>query len=94
MFGEHRERPPVVGEVSDTEPIVGHERMQCGREIVEEGPRLKLGVERPRDGGETDEQVGFRRRRPGVWRGGNPCAVLLLYFLRRACRPGYPAAVP
>ena len=37
-------------------PIVGHERLQHRREIVEEGSRLKLAVERPRDGRETDEE--------------------------------------
>jgi len=70
MFREDRERAPVVGEVTDPEAIVGYERLQRGREIVEEGPRLKLRVQRARDGLETDKDIGFRRLRPGLWRGG------------------------
>src|SRR4029453_2784702 len=68
MLGEDRERPSVVRQVADTEPIVGDERLQRRREIGEEGSRLKLAVERPRDRLETDSDVGFRRRRRPVWR--------------------------
>jgi hypothetical protein len=59
MFGEDRERAAVVGEVADAQPIVRNERTQCGREIVQEDPRLKLRFERSPDGGETDREVGL-----------------------------------
>ena len=55
MFGEHREGSSVVGEVPNTEAIVGHQRVQPRREVVEESPRLNLSFKRPRDGRETDE---------------------------------------
>jgi hypothetical protein len=58
MFGEDRERAPVIGEVADTQPIVRDERAQNGREFVQEGPRLKLRFERPPDSGEEDEEIG------------------------------------
>ena len=37
MLGEDRERPSVVREVTETEPVVGDERLQGRREIIEEG---------------------------------------------------------
>ena len=46
---KHRERAAVVAEVSDPEAIVGYDRLQRSREIVDESPGLKLLVERPRD---------------------------------------------
>jgi hypothetical protein len=55
MFGEYRERLPVLGEITETEMIVGHERIQRRREVAEEGPRLKLPLQRSTDGRETDE---------------------------------------
>ena len=66
MFREHRERAPVVGEVTDAKPIVRDERLQRGREIVEERSRLKIRFERPPDGREADQQVGLRRFQPGA----------------------------
>ena len=42
MFREHRERAPVIGEVADAKPMVRDERLQRGREIIEERAGLKV----------------------------------------------------
>ena len=73
MRREHRERAAVVAEVSDPEAIVGYERLQRSREIVDESSRLKLLLERPRDG--RRDRQGCRlpavSARCLAWR--NPC---------------------
>ena len=58
MLGEHRNVRRSGGEVTETETIVGDDGVQRGGEVVEEGPGLKLRLERPTDGRETDEEVG------------------------------------
>jgi hypothetical protein len=63
MFGEHGERPPVLGKVADLQTIVGDERTQCRRELVQEEPRLKLRVERSPDGREADKEIAVLRHR-------------------------------
>ena len=50
MLREDRERLSIVGEVADTQPIVGQQGLQRLREIGEEGSWLELAVERRRDG--------------------------------------------
>ena len=57
VFGEDRDRAPVIGEVADAQPLVWDERAQNGREIVQEGPRLKPHLERPPDGGQRGQQI-------------------------------------
>src|SRR3974377_447980 len=69
MFREHRECPPIVGEVADAQAVVGHEWTQFGREVVQKHPRLKFPFERPPDGRQTDEEIRVRSRRSG-WCGG------------------------
>ena len=59
-------RPVTTGEVADAKPIVRDERLQRGREIVEERSRLEVRFERPPDRGDTDENLGLRRRRRGA----------------------------
>jgi len=49
MRREHREGAAVVAEVSDSEAVVGYDRLQRSREVVDESPGLKFPVERPRD---------------------------------------------
>ena len=69
MLGEHGVRALVVAEVPDPEAIMGYEGMQRGGKLAEGRLRLKLPVERPRDGLETDEELRLRLLRPGVCRG-------------------------
>jgi hypothetical protein len=57
MRRKHRERTAVVAEVSDPEAIVGYDRLQRSREIVDESPGLKLLVE-------LRDRPGRRYRRP------------------------------